>query len=85
LDQNKAGINPGPRHSALDAKKRPISANTVPRSSPELLTIYEEDGMTLREFDAFTLTEDHAWQEAIWESIADGTRAVRARVSFAEP
>lgn len=41
------------------------------RISPKLLAIYEEDAMTLRELEAFTLTEDHARQEAVWESVAD--------------
>ncbi len=50
------------------------------RVSPKLLAIYEEDGMTLRELEAFTLTEDHARQEAVWESIAgryEGSQATR--------
>lgn len=50
------------------------------RVSPKLLAIYEEDGMTLRELEAFTLTEDHVRQEAIWEGIAgryEGSQATR--------
>jgi ParB family chromosome partitioning protein len=38
--------------------------------SPKLLDLYAEDGMTLEQLMAFTVTNDHARQERVWESIA---------------
>jgi ParB family transcriptional regulator, chromosome partitioning protein len=38
--------------------------------SPKLLDIYAEDGMTLDQLMAFTVTNDHARQEQVWEAIA---------------
>ena len=38
--------------------------------SAKLLDVYAEDGMTLEQLMAFTVTNDHARQEQIWESIA---------------
>ena len=40
--------------------------------SPSLLDIYAEDGMTLEQLMAFTVSEDHARQEQVWEAIRDG-------------
>ncbi|WP_276947310.1 ParB/RepB/Spo0J family partition protein [Haematobacter massiliensis] len=40
--------------------------------SPALLDIYAEDGMTLEQLMAFTVSSDHARQEQIWEAIKDG-------------
>ena len=40
--------------------------------SPALLDIYAEDGMTLEQLMAFTVSEDHARQEQVWEAIKDG-------------
>ena len=40
--------------------------------SPALLDIYAEDGMTLEQLMAFTVSEDHARQEQVWEAIRDG-------------
>ena len=40
--------------------------------SPALLDIYAEDGMTLEQLMAFTVTSDHARQEQVWEAIKDG-------------
>jgi ParB family chromosome partitioning protein len=37
--------------------------------SPNLLVIYAEDGMSLEQLMAFTVTTDHACQEQVWESI----------------
>ena len=39
--------------------------------SPALLDIYAEDGMTLEQLMAFTVSDDHARQEQVWESIKD--------------
>ncbi|MDP0926571.1 ParB/RepB/Spo0J family partition protein [Paracoccus onubensis] len=40
--------------------------------SPVLLEIYAEDGMTLEQLMAFTVSEDHARQEEVWDAIRDG-------------
>ena len=40
--------------------------------SPALLGIYAEDGMTLEMLMAFTVSEDHARQQQVWEAIKDG-------------
>jgi ParB family chromosome partitioning protein len=37
--------------------------------SPKLLDIYAEDGMTLEQLMAFTVTADHARQEQVWDSV----------------
>ena len=36
----------------------------------KLLDVYAEDGMTLEQLMAFTVTGDHARQEQVWESLA---------------
>ncbi|HBO2075807.1 TPA: ParB N-terminal domain-containing protein [Pseudomonas aeruginosa] len=38
--------------------------------SPALLDIYAEDGMTLEQLMAFSISEDHARQEQVWEAIS---------------
>jgi ParB family chromosome partitioning protein len=38
--------------------------------SPKLLDIYAEDGMTLEQLMAFTVTADHARQEQVWDSVS---------------
>lgn len=38
-------------------------------ASPVLLDVYADDGMTLEMLMAFTVTEDHARQEQVWEAI----------------
>src|SRR5580704_6942641 len=38
--------------------------------SDKLLDIYAEDGMTLEQLMAFTVTNDHARQEQVWDSLA---------------
>lgn len=38
--------------------------------SPRLLDIYAEDEMTLEQLMAFTVTNDHARQEQVWEQLA---------------
>ena len=37
--------------------------------SPKLLDIYEQDGMKLDQIMAFTVTDDHARQEQVWEAL----------------
>lgn len=39
--------------------------------SPALLEIYAEDGMTLEQLMACTVTQDHERQEQVWEAIRD--------------
>jgi ParB family chromosome partitioning protein len=38
--------------------------------SPTLLDVYAEDGMTLEQLMAFTVTSDHARQEQVWENVS---------------
>ncbi|MBE9605703.1 ParB/RepB/Spo0J family partition protein [Acetobacteraceae bacterium H6797] len=38
--------------------------------SPTLLDVYTEDGMTLEQLMAFSISEDHARQEQVWEAIS---------------
>lgn len=38
--------------------------------SPALLDVYAEDGMTLEQLMAFSISEDHARQEQVWEAIS---------------
>ncbi|MBJ7408053.1 MAG: ParB N-terminal domain-containing protein [Bradyrhizobium sp.] len=40
-------------------------------ASPALLDIYAEDGMTLEQLMAFTVSSDHARQEQVWDAIKD--------------
>ena len=40
-------------------------------ASPALLDVYAEDGMTLEQLMAFTVSADHARQEQVWEAIKD--------------
>jgi ParB family chromosome partitioning protein len=40
-------------------------------ASTALLEVYAEDGMTLDQLMAFTVTDDHARQEQVWEAIKD--------------
>lgn len=37
--------------------------------SPKLLEVYEQEGMTLEQLMAFTVTDDHTRQEQIWEAL----------------
>ena len=39
--------------------------------SPTLLEIYADDGMTLEQLMAFTVSSDHARQEQVWEAVKD--------------
>ncbi|MBZ7921534.1 ParB N-terminal domain-containing protein [Ensifer adhaerens] len=40
-------------------------------ASPALLEVYAEDGMTLDQLMAFTVSNDHARQEQVWDAIKD--------------
>ena len=39
--------------------------------SPALLEVYGEDAMTLEQLMAFTVTDDHARQEQVWQAVRD--------------
>lgn len=39
--------------------------------APSLLEVYADDGMTLEQLMAFTVSEDHARQEQVWDAIRD--------------
>jgi ParB family chromosome partitioning protein len=39
--------------------------------SPKLLDVYAEDGMTLEQLMAFTVSSDHTRQEQVWENICN--------------
>ncbi|TIQ36260.1 MAG: DNA-binding protein [Mesorhizobium sp.] len=41
----------------------------IAKVSPKLLDIYEQDGMKLDQLMAFTVTDDHARQEQVWEAL----------------
>ena len=47
--------------------------------SPKLLDVYAEDGMTLEQLMAFTVTTDHARQEQVWETLSAPTARSRTR------
>lgn len=38
--------------------------------SPKLHDVYAEDGMTLEQLMAFSVTADHARQEQVWENVS---------------
>jgi ParB family transcriptional regulator, chromosome partitioning protein len=38
--------------------------------SPQLMGVYRDGGMTLDQLMAFTLTDDHARQQAVWDSLS---------------
>ena len=40
-------------------------------ASPALLEVYAEDGMTLEQLMAFTVSGDHARQQQVWDAIKD--------------
>ena len=40
--------------------------------SPKLLEIFAEDGMEMKQLMAFTVSQDHARQEQVWETIRSG-------------
>lgn len=40
--------------------------------SPRLLDVYGDDGMTLEQLMAFSVSEDHARQEQVWEQVSQG-------------
>jgi ParB family transcriptional regulator, chromosome partitioning protein len=46
--------------------------------SPRLIQTYRDDGMSLEQVMAFTLTDDHARQEGLWESLPQWDRDPQA-------
>jgi len=56
-----------------------VSPNTVKQRlklanvSPKLLDLYEQDEIRLEQIMAFSISEDHARQEQIWERISDNS------------
>ncbi len=40
-------------------------------AAPSLLEVYADDGMTLEQLMAFTVSDDHARQEQVWDAIRD--------------
>ncbi|TGT34629.1 DNA-binding protein, partial [Mesorhizobium sp. M4B.F.Ca.ET.169.01.1.1] len=52
-----------------------ISTNVVKQRlkltavSPALLDVYAEDGMTIAQLEAFSVSSDHARQEQVWEAV----------------
>lgn len=46
-------------------------------ASPALLDVYGDDGMTLEQLMAFTVTENHARQEQVWEQV-NGSQSISA-------
>ncbi|ATE66787.1 ParB/RepB/Spo0J family partition protein [Rhizorhabdus dicambivorans] len=55
-----------------------VSASTVRQRlrlasvAPSLLDVYSEDGMSLEQLMAFTVTDNHARQEQVWEQVNQG-------------
>jgi ParB family chromosome partitioning protein len=55
-----------------------VSVSTVrqrlrlPSVSPSLLDVYGEDGMSLEQLMAFSVTDNHARQEQVWEQVNQG-------------
>lgn len=56
--------------------------------SPMLLELYGQDKMTLRQLEAFSVTDDHARQEKVWAAVKDNSYAsepyqIRSRLAEA--
>jgi ParB family chromosome partitioning protein len=60
-----------------------VSVSTVrqrlrlPSVSPSLLDVYGEDGMSLEQLMAFSVTDNHARQEQVWEQVNQGPTCPR--------
>ena len=52
------------------APDRGEAASRLAAVSEKLLDVYAEDGMTLEQLMAFTVTNDHARQEQVWEALS---------------
>lgn len=51
---------------SVNVVKQRLKLTTV---SPALLDFYAEDGMTIAQLEAFSISSDHARQELVWEAI----------------
>lgn len=51
---------------SVNVVKQRLKLTTV---SPALLDAYAEDGMTIAQLEAFSISNDHARQEQVWEAI----------------
>lgn len=52
--------------------------------SPALITLYRADSMTLEQLMAFTITDDHSRQEAVWNTLGYDTGAYSIRRALTE-
>ncbi len=50
--------------------------------SPTLLDLYGEDGMSLEQLMAFSVTDNHARQEQVWEQVNQGQHVPAYHTSF---
>jgi ParB family transcriptional regulator, chromosome partitioning protein len=54
------------------------------RVSPVLLTVYRDGGMSLEQLQAFTVSDDHAAQERVWEEGAHHPGGIRSALTEGE-
>ncbi len=58
------------------------------RVAPSLFALYRDDEMSLESLQAFTITDDHALQERVWEGLSgwqrDNARAIRDALTEAD-
>ena len=76
-DERRRAAETGEKAQAIPFLKRFFVNPTVVKQrlrlaavSPKLLDIYAEDGMTLEQLMAFTVTADHARQQQVWDSVS---------------
>src|SRR3954468_23032126 len=62
-------MTPDPRPARWYPIVLPLTLVAV---SPKLLALYAENAMSLEQLTAFTVTNDHARQEQVWEGLARG-------------
>jgi ParB family chromosome partitioning protein len=53
--------------------------------SDSLLEIYEQDGMRLEQLMAFSISDDHARQEQVWEIVAQSHNREAAPSAWKHP
>ena len=54
------------------------------RVSPVLLSVYRDGGMSLEQLQAFTVSDDHAAQERVWEEGAHHPGGIRSALTAGE-
>ena len=54
------------------------------RVSPVLLSVYRDGGMSLEQLQAFTVSDDHAAQERVWEEGAHYPDSIRSALTAGE-